>query len=65
MTNEQYREKLKELGLSIIGAAPVFGISRRQAQRYASNDAIPPPIAKLMHIMVDCAIDPADVAYLK
>lgn len=65
MTNEQYRNSLIALGLSIVGAAPVLGISRRQAQRYAADDEIPGPVAKLIHIMVDCEIDPKDVAWLK
>jgi hypothetical protein len=65
MTNEHYRNALKALGLTVIGAAPVLGISRRQAQRYAADDAIPGPVAKLIHIMVDCEIDPADVKTLK
>lgn len=65
MTCGQYLESLKALGLSVVGAAPVFGISRRQAQRYAAGDAIPAPLAKLVWIMVNCDIDPNDVKLLK
>lgn len=65
MTNEYYRTALKALGLTIVGAGPVLGISKRQAQRYAAADAIPGPVAKLIHVMVDCEIDPKDIAYLK
>jgi len=38
MTPQEYRDALEELGLSIVGAAPVLGIDRRTAQRWAALD---------------------------
>lgn len=65
MTSAQYRKLLERLGLTIVGAAPVLGISRRQAQRYAEGNAIPGPVAKLVWLMADRGIDPNDVMRLK
>lgn len=48
MTKTQYRSALKKLGLSIVGAAPVLGIGRRQSQRYAAGDPVPETVAKLL-----------------
>lgn len=53
MTPKQYRQALEKLGLSIIGAAPVFGISKRQAQRYASGEA---PVPKLVSAVLNLAM---------
>lgn len=64
MTNAQYRDLLEHLDLTVTGASPVLGISPRQAQRYAANDAIPGPIAKLMRLMVENNINPNHVAAL-
>ena len=65
MTSTQYRKLLDRLGLTIVGAAPVLGISPRQAQRYAAGDPIPGPVAKLLRLMVDRGIDPVEVMRLK
>jgi hypothetical protein len=44
MDNERYRRSLDRLKLSIVGAAPVLGLSRRQSQRLASGDSpVPTP----------------------
>ena len=49
MTNLQYRAALKKLGLTVVGAAPVLGVSRRQSQYYASGETpIPEPIVRLL-----------------
>ena len=64
MTNAQYRKLLEHLGLNIVEAGRVLGISPRQAQRYAAKDAIPGPVAKLMRLMVERNIDPEDVKAL-
>lgn len=64
MTNAQYRDLLEHLDLTVTGAGPVLGISPRQAQRYAANDTIPGPIAKLMRLMVENNITPNHVAAL-
>ena len=54
MTKEEYRKALEILGLSIVGAASHLGVSRRQAQRYASRrgTAVPERTAKLVRWMV-------------
>jgi hypothetical protein len=53
MSKTQYRKILDQLELTIVGAAPVFGISRRHAQRFASGEApIPEPMAKLLRLMI-------------
>jgi hypothetical protein len=57
MTANQYRAALKKLGLSIVGAAPYLGISRRNSQRIAAGDCdVPKPIAKLLRVVVDHAV---------
>lgn len=50
MTETQYRNALKRLGLTPYSAGPILGISRRQAQRYAAGDPIPGPIVKLLRL---------------
>ncbi len=53
MTTEQYLIHLKKLGLPKIAASRVFGVSPRQAQRFASGELpIPVPVAKLVAVMV-------------
>jgi hypothetical protein len=58
MTNEQYRACLDKLGLSARGLAPILGVSVRASQRYAVDDAIPGPVARLVRLMVDRGIKP-------
>lgn len=50
MTLREYRRILGKLGLPIVGAT-VFGVSRRQAQRYAAGTPIPAPVAMLMRLV--------------
>ena len=64
MTNAQYRLLLEHLGLNAQEAGRVLGVSRRQAQRYATKDTIPAPVAKLMRLMAERNIDPEDVEAL-
>ena len=64
MTNAQYRKLLKHLDLNAQEAGRVLGVSRRQAQRYATDDAIPAPVAKLMRLMAMYKIDPEHVLEL-
>jgi len=64
MTNAQYRKLLEHLGLNVVEAGRVLGISPRQAQRYAARDAIPGPVAKLMRLMVEKNIDPKHIEAL-
>lgn len=66
MTKAEYRKALARLELTIVGAAPVLGISRRQAQRLAADEgsAIPEPVAKLLRVMIRHGIAPDQVAEL-
>src|SRR6266404_2033574 len=64
MTNAQYRILLEHLGLNVVEAGRVLGISPRQAQRYAAKDAIPAPVAKLVRLMVVKDINPKEVEAL-
>jgi hypothetical protein len=53
MTMTQYRKALERLELSIVGAGPVLGITRRQSQRIAAGDCpVPKPIAKLLELLL-------------
>lgn len=62
MTGRQWRNALKTLGLSIVGAAPVFGIKRRQSQRYAAGESdIPDPLAKLVRLALAHGLSADDI----
>ena len=56
MTTAEFRQALDTLGLTIVGAAPYIGLSKRQCQRLASPnhpDAyIPAPVSKLLRIVL-------------
>lgn len=61
MSKKQYNDHLAALNLSIVGAAPVLGISRRHSQRFASGEAaVHPTVAKLLIIMVKYKVDLTD-----
>ena len=63
MTATQYRTALTKLGLSIVGAAPILGISRRQSQRIAAGDSpVPAPLAKLLTLIIKHKIKVDEVA---
>ncbi len=62
MTNKQYVNAVTNRGMSIVGAAPVLGISRRQSQRIAAGDTpVPEPVGKLLNLMVKYDVKPEDV----
>lgn len=61
MTQKQYRDALAKLDLSIVGAGPVLGISRRHSQRIAAGDAeVPVTVAKLLDLMVRYNVKPEE-----
>lgn len=61
MSAKQYTEKVKKLDLTIVGAAPVLGISRRHSQRFASGDAdVHPTVAKLLTVLIKYKVDLTD-----
>ncbi len=58
MTKTEYRAALKKLGFSIVGAAPLLGISKRQSQRFAAGDVpVFTAVAKLLRAAVKHKID--------
>ena len=53
MDYKDYCAALERLKLTIVGAAPVVGLSRRQVQRLAAGDSpVPRPVAKLVNLML-------------
>ena len=65
MNKREYLEALDTLGLTIVGAGPVFGLSKRHAQRYAAgHTAIPGHLAKLVRVMIARRISPQTIAEL-
>lgn len=52
MTKEQYRKALDTLGLSIVGAGPILGITGRQSQRYAAGEPIPLTVERLLELLL-------------
>ncbi len=63
MTDKQFRAALDKLGLTIVGAAPYLGVSRRQAQRIAAGDSpVPEPVAKLLKVVIKHGIEIAELA---
>jgi hypothetical protein len=54
MTAKQFNETLAKLKLSVYAAAPILGISLRQAQRYSSGEQdVAAPVASLLGLLVD------------
>jgi hypothetical protein len=62
MTAQQYRAALKKLGLTITGGAKAIGLGPRQSQRIAAGTSpVPEPVARLLRLMIEHGIDPAEV----
>jgi hypothetical protein len=61
MTPAAYKAALKKLDITIVGAAPYFGISRRQAQRIAANGPISGIISKVVKLLLDGKIKKEDL----
>lgn len=61
MTPTQYKSGLKKLDISIVGAAPYFGISRRQAQRIAAEGPVPKLVAQVLKLLLDGKIKKEDL----
>jgi len=61
----EYRAGLKTIGLSQVGSAQFLGVSRRQAQRYASGESgIPLAVAKLIRLVVRLGLSADEAALL-
>jgi hypothetical protein len=62
MSRTEYRNALKTLGMSRLGAGKILGLSKRQAQRVAAGHSkVPKPVAKLVRLMVKLNLKPGDV----
>lgn len=62
LTPTQYKAALKRLDLTIVGAAPFFGISRRQAQRIAAEGPIPKLVARVIKLLLDGTLKKEDLS---
>lgn len=51
MSPTQYRAALKKQDITVVGAAAYFGISRRQAQRIASEGPVPKLVQKILELL--------------
>jgi hypothetical protein len=61
LTPTQYRAALKRLDITIVGAAPYFGISRRQAQRIAAEGPVPKLVAQVLKLLLDGKLKKEDL----
>jgi len=48
----QYREALAQLGLSIVGAGAILGVTPRQSQRYAAGETMPLRVVLFLDLLV-------------
>lgn len=64
MTPQEFCECLDKIGLSVYAASAFFGISLRQAQRYASGMYAPPlALVRLLRLMVKKHMKAIDLDY--
>jgi hypothetical protein len=61
MTPLQYKACLKRHDIKIVRAGEYFGVSRRQAQRIASEGPIPKLVAFVLNLMDDGKIKKEDL----
>ena len=61
MSCNQYRDAISRLGLSQGAAAAFLGVSIRTSWGYANGEPIPVGYAKLLRLMIERGIQPADV----
>ena len=61
MNKDQYRDAIYRLGLSQGAAAAFLGVSIRTSWGYANGKPIPLGYAKLLRLMIERGIQPADV----
>jgi predicted XRE-type DNA-binding protein len=51
MTAKQFQAWLDSRGMTAYQAAPILGVTRQMAYRYAANGGVPMPIAKLIDML--------------
>ena len=62
MNGAEFRETLKGLGLSQVGAAKFLGVNETTARRWATDRRpIPPVVAMMLRVMVAKDLMPSDV----
>ena len=61
MTALQYKNALKNLGLTQAAAASFLKVSVRTSNGYANGSAIPEGTAKLLRLMISLELQPKDV----
>ena len=62
MTPTKYKSALAKLGMTIVGAGPFFGLSRRQAQRVASGESpVPKLLVKVLNLLDEGKITKEDL----
>jgi len=65
MTKTEYKQILRALNLTIIGASAAFGYSPRQTYRYSTGRGrIPSPVAKLLRLAARNRLTPEQIAAL-
>jgi pyocin large subunit-like protein len=59
MSPSEFRAALAALGLPVVGAARVFGVNQRTAQRWASGEQeVPRAVELALTLMVRFKVDP-------
>jgi hypothetical protein len=59
MTADQFRDALETLRLPVTGAARLFGVNQRTAQRWASGEQdVPRAVEIALGLMVRFKVDP-------
>lgn len=62
MTPAKYKASLAKLGMTIVGAAEFFGMSRRQAQRIAAGKSpVPKLLVKVLKLLGEGKITKEDL----
>lgn len=61
MSPRQYRAALETLGITVVGAAVYFGISRRQAQRLAGEGPVHRLVEKVVKLLLDGKLKKEDL----
>jgi hypothetical protein len=63
MSDKQYRDAIKVLGLTQDGSAEFLGVSLRTSHGYANGQPVPDHVAKLLRLMIRLEIRPDDPAF--
>lgn len=62
MTAEEYKAALEKLGLTLIGAARLFGVDYSTSRRWADGRReVPPPVARFLRFLMAANVEPWEV----